>query len=76
MWIYNQYLMKQTLKTFPGVIYINKNVPEKFLRVLLSQKKFSELPGNSDNIFKRNILEIYLDRPYERFLEWKIFFTK
>ena len=57
-------------------MYINKNVPEKFLRVLRSQKKFSEFPGNSDNIFKRNILEIYLDRPYERFLEWKIFFTK
>ena len=55
------------LKIFPGLIYVNTNIPEKHFRVMRSQKEISKLPDDSDNIFKMTMLERYLDRPEEKF---------
>ena len=33
--------------------YVNKNLPEERVQVLLSEKQFSELPDDSPNIFKK-----------------------
>ena len=54
-------------KGFPGVIYADTNIPEKRFRVLRSQKETGDLHDNSNDIFKRNMLDRYVDRPDERF---------
>ena len=57
-------------KVFPCVIYANTNFPEKRFRVLRYQKDLpGDLPVDSDDIFKGNMLERYLDRPDESFFD-------
>ena len=50
-------------KTFPGVIFANSNVPEKRYRICRDEKDISELPEDSTDIFKRNMIDRYIDRP-------------
>ena len=50
-------------KTFPGVIFANSNVPEKRFRVCLNEDEIFELPEDSNKIFKRNVVDRYIDRP-------------
>ena len=50
-------------KTFPGVIFANSNIPERRFRLCLSEKELTELPEDSKKIFKRNMVDRYLDRP-------------
>ena len=45
-------------KVFPGVIYANTNIREKRFRVLRSQNEIGDLPDDSNDIFKRNMLEM------------------
>ena len=54
-------------KLFPGAIYPNTNIPEKRFRVLRSQKEIGDLPDDSNDILKRNILDRYVDRVDESF---------
>ena len=54
-------------KVIPGVIYANTNIPEKRFRVLRSQKQIGDLPDDSNDFFKRDMLERYVDRPDENF---------
>ena len=54
-------------KIFPGVIYANTNLPEKRPKMLRSQEQISQLPDESEDIFKRNILDRYMDRPDKLF---------
>ena len=49
-------------KTFPGVIFANSNIPEKRFRVCFSKKELNELPEDSKKLFKRNMLDRYVDR--------------
>ena len=44
-------------KTFPGVIFANCNVPEKRFRVCLNEDEIFELPEDSKQIFKRNVVD-------------------
>ena len=50
-------------KTFPGVIFANSNIPEKRFRIFLSENEISDLPEDSKNLFKRNTVDRYIDRP-------------
>ena len=54
-------------KVFPGVIYANTNIREKRFRVLRSQNEIGDLPDDSNDIFKRNMLDRYVDRPDKNF---------
>ena len=54
-------------KTFPGVIFANSNLPEKRYRICRDEKDISELPEDSKDIFKRNMIDRYIDRPYATF---------
>ena len=56
---------------FPGVIYTNTNIPEKHCEILRSQQKISELPDESEDIFKKNMVDRYMDRPDEKFQNGK-----
>ena len=50
-------------KIFLGLIYTNTNLPEKRLKILRSQEEISQLPDESEDIFKINILDRYMNRP-------------
>ena len=48
-------------KTFPGVA--NSNIPEKKYRNCREGKDISQLPEDSRDIFKKNMIDRYIDRP-------------
>ena len=54
-------------KIFPKVIILNSNVPEKRYRIFKKKCQIDELPEDSTEIFQRNMLDRYLDRPDESF---------
>ena len=54
-------------KIFPGVIYANTNLTEKRLKMLRLKEEISQLPDESENIFKRNMLDWYMNRPDQLF---------
>ena len=48
-------------KTFPGVIFANSNIPEKRFRIFLSENEISDLPDDSKNLLKQNMVDRYID---------------
>lgn len=59
-----QLLSSQWLrKTFPDVVFAKSSLPEKRCRICLSEEKILELPEESTNVFKRNMLDRYTDCP-------------
>ena len=56
-------------KIFPGVIYANSNLPEKRMRMVISEKEIAELPDDSTDIYKRNMIDRYIDRPALEIIE-------
>ena len=49
-------------KTFPSVIFANSNLPERRYRICRDEKDISELPEDSTNIFKGNMINRYINR--------------
>ena len=58
-------------RVFPAVQFVNTNLPEERVKVLLSEKELNELPDDSPNIFKKSNVERYIDRPDKLFLGGK-----
>ena len=54
-------------KIFPQVIFLNSNLPEKRFRIFKKKAEIYELPGDSSDIFQRNMLDHYLDRSNKNF---------
>ena len=54
-------------KAITDVIYTKTNIPESSFKFLHSQQKNSELPDQSEDTFKTNILGKYMDRRCEKF---------
>ena len=50
-------------KTFPVVTFANSNLPEKRYKICKSKDELSQLPEDSTDVFKRNNLDRYVDRP-------------
>ena len=52
-------------KTFihKGVILANRNLPEKTHWICREEKDISEFPENSRGIYKRNMIDRYIDQP-------------
>ena len=50
-------------KTFPGVIFANSNLPEDRYRICHNEDEIKVMPEDSTDIFKRNMLDRYVDRP-------------
>ena len=49
-------------RTFPGVIFANSNVPEKRFGISL-RNKLMDLSEDSNDTFKRKVIDRYIDRP-------------
>ena len=54
-------------KIFPVVIFLNSNIPEKRYKIFKKKDEADELPDDSNDIFQRNTLDRYIDRPNEHF---------
>lgn len=54
-------------KCFPKVLYINSNIPSERIRMCKSPEQIEELDPDSTDIFKRNIVDRYVDRPDPNF---------
>ena len=58
-------------RIFPAAYFVNTNLPEEWVRVLLSKKELSELPDDSSNIFKKSNIDRYVERPNAIFYNGK-----
>ena len=58
-------------KTHPMVQFANSNLPDKRYRVCRSEEEIATMPSESTNIFKKNMLDRYIDRPNEAFQNGK-----
>ena len=54
-------------RIFPSVYFVNTNLTEVRVQVLLPEKELSELPDDSPNIFKRSNINRYMERPSATF---------
>ena len=52
-------------KIFPKVIFLNTNLPEKRYKIFKQKNETDKLPDDSIDLFQRNMLDRYLDRPSE-----------
>ena len=59
-------------KIFPNVIHANPNLVEKLLKMLRSQEEMSQVPDESEDIFKRNMLDSYRDSP-DGLFDYRVF---
>ena len=56
-------------EVFPGLLYVNSNIPEKLVRMMLSKKEIAELPEYSTEIYTRNMMNRYMIRPHDALFE-------
>ena len=45
------------------MMFANSNIPEKRFRLCLAEHEIYELPEDSKKIFKRDVVDRYIDRP-------------
>ena len=50
-------------KTFPAVVFTNAYIPEEHFRLFLDESEIKDLPENSTDIFKKNMVDRYVDQP-------------
>ena len=48
---------------FPAGLFANTNLPENRYRFCVNEKEIKQLPESSTDIFNKNILDSYKDRP-------------
>ena len=49
-------------KFSPGISFINTNLPNNRIRMIKSKEELVLLPENSTDIFKKSIIDRYMDR--------------
>ena len=54
-------------KCYPKTIFVNTNLPENRIRMCKSKAEIEELEPDSTDVFKRNMVERYIDRPNQTF---------
>ena len=55
-------------KGYPQVMFVNTNLPDNRFHMFKPEEELTELPEDSENVFKKNILDRYIDRPTK---DWK-----
>ena len=54
-------------KIFPAAIFLNSNMPKKRYKIFKKKDEIDELSNDSTDLFQRNMLDRYVDRPNEHF---------
>ena len=50
-------------KCFPAIQFVNTNLPEQRYKMFKSKEEIEEMPEDCEDVFKRNMLDRYIDRP-------------
>ena len=50
-------------KKFPPVVFANTNISENCFRVCLDEREIKDLPENSTDIFRKNMVDRCVDQP-------------
>ena len=50
-------------KCYPGISFINTNLPNNRISMIKSKEELELLPENSTDIFKKSIIDGYIDQP-------------
>ena len=58
-------------KGFPAVSFVSTSLPNERFRMMKNEEEINKIPEYSDDIFKRNMLDRYVDRPNKTFLRGK-----
>ena len=58
-------------KGFPAVSFVSTSLPNERFRVIKNEEEINEISEDSEDIFKRNMLDRYVDRPNKTFLRGK-----
>ena len=61
--VYNVLLELWLRKCSPGISFINTNLPDNRIMMIKSKEELELLPDNSTDIFKKSIIDRYMDRP-------------
>ena len=51
-------------KMFPGTIFVSTDLPENRLKMIKKSQDLEQLDEHSTDIFQRNLIDRYADRPY------------
>ena len=54
-------------KIFPAIIFLNSNMLKKHYKIFKKKDEIDELPDDSTDLFQRNMLDRYIDRPSKHF---------
>ena len=65
--VYHISLELKLRRISPAAYFVNTNITEKRVQVLLSKKELSELPDYIQNIFKKANTDRYMERPNATF---------
>ena len=69
--VYHILLELKLRRVFPDIYFINSNLPEEGVQVLLSEKELRKLPDDCPNIFKKSNIDCYMERPSATFCDAK-----
>lgn len=58
-------------KCSPAIYFVNTNLPTERYRIFKSENEIEELPEDSEDVFKLNMLDRYIDRPNQLFMDGK-----
>ena len=58
-------------RIFLAVSFVNTNLPEEKVQVLISEKELRELPDDSPNTFKKSNIDRYMERTSATFCDKK-----
>ena len=53
---------------FPCVCFANRNIPENCIKILNCETELNMLAGHSTDVFKRNNVDCYINRPNNFFV--------
>ena len=69
--VYNILPELKLKRIFPALYFVNTNLSEEGVQVLLPEKELSRLPDDSLSIFKRSNIHRYMERPSSAFCHGK-----
>ena len=58
-------------KCFPAIQFVNTNLPDERYRIFKAEEEIEELVEDSTDVFKRNMLDRYIERPNAMFMKGK-----
>ena len=63
-------------KCSSGISFINTNLPNSRIRMIKPKEELELLPDNSTDMFKKSIIDRYMDRPTKKTLKKKMIATQ